>query len=498
MSAPPVDLQQLAVHRAAPETRRKTPWLSRYALPGLILAGFLALVAYAARDLLRPARPVTVTPVLTTRAAVQQGGAPLFVAAGWVEPRPTETLVTALAEGVVEKLLVVQGQEVKAGEPVAQLVAIDAQLALRTAEADLHQREAEAESIVARTEAELVFLPFQLQSAEAQERVLALDLEGKKSAGAGVVSAIAVARVESEWIGARAKVGDLRVRKQRLERESGTLKQLQRGETITQTPLTDSEAAMKTALTRVALARLAVDSARLRLERITVRAPAAGRVLALIARPGSRLMSQAPGHEANTVVSLYDPARLQVRADVRFEDLPGVQPGQPVRIESPAVPGGPLEGEVLFLTALADIQKNTLQVKAAIKNAPLVLRPDMLVQVTFLAVQRPSTEPAATETLRILVPRALVVAGDGGPRVWVVDQINGNARSQAVKLGRPASADLIEVAEGLNPADKLIVGGREGLTAGQRITIAGEDATLGVGAPSGSKPAKLQRHEGQH
>jgi len=498
MSAPPVDLRQLAVHRDLPEVRRGRPWLSRCVLPGAILAGFLTLLVYAARDTLRPARAVTVLPVITSRAALAQGGAPQFVAAGWVEPRPTEVLATALAEGVVEKLLVVQGQEVKAGEPVALLVDADARLALAVAEADLRQQEAAADSIQARTETDLLFLPFQLQTAEAQERVLALDLEGKKAAGNSVVSAIAVARVESEYIGARARVGELKVRKQRLERETATLKQLRAGEAIVPPTLTDTEAAMKTALTRVALARLAVDTARLRLERMTVRAPAAGRVLALIARPGSRLMGQASGHDASTILSLYDPARLQVRADVRFEDLPGVQPGQAVRIESPAVPGGPLDGEVLFLTALADIQKNTLQVKAAIKDAPPVLRPDMLVQVTFLTPQRADAGAAGTETLRILVPRALVEAADGGSRVWVADQANGVARAQAIQLGGAASADLVEVTAGLNPADKLIVGGRAGLTPGERIRITAEDATLGTAAPAGTKAAQLPRHDGKH
>src|SRR5205823_112429 len=126
--------------------------------------------------------------------------------------------------------------------------------------------------------------------------------------------------------------------------------------------LADAAAQAEAAAARLQLAEVAVDAARLRLDRMTVRAPSAGRVLALVARPGTRLMGQAGGtaHDASTVVTLYDPARLQVRADVRLEDVPRVVPGQPVRIETPAAPGGPLAGEVLFLTSQADIQKNTL------------------------------------------------------------------------------------------------------------------------------------------
>ena len=82
-----VDLQQLAVRRdgPAPQLRRPRHLASRYLLPGAVLAGFLVVLAWAARDSLLPSRPVTVVPVLTTRAEVRQEGTPLFQAAGWVE-----------------------------------------------------------------------------------------------------------------------------------------------------------------------------------------------------------------------------------------------------------------------------------------------------------------------------------------------------------------------------------------------------------------------------
>src|SRR5262249_23307839 len=129
--------------------------------------------------------------------------------------------------------------------------------------------------------------------------------------------------------------------------------------------LADAEGQVEAAEARLRQAQVAVEAARLRLDRTVVRAPVAGKVLALVARPGTRLMgfSGASHQDATTVVTLYDPAQLQVRADVRLEDVPRVQPGQAVKIETPAAPGGPLDGVVLFPTSQADIQKNTLQVK---------------------------------------------------------------------------------------------------------------------------------------
>jgi HlyD family secretion protein len=508
-----VDLRQLAVEREQPAVgpRPSRHLLSRYVLPGVVLLGFAGVLAWAARDSFLPARPVTVVPVIATRAVAQEEGAPLFVAAGWIEPRPTPILVTALAEGVVEQLLVVEGQEVKAGEPVAKLVEADARLALAAADADLKQKESEAESLLAGVEKELVFLPFKLQAAKAEEQLCRLDYEGKKRAS-GSVPEISILRAESDLATSGAKLKEFEVRQARLVREADSLPRMrdafvkdQQWRPAGGQPPTDVEVGMKAALIRVRQAQIALDTARLRLERMTVRAPLAGRVLALVARPGSRLMGQAlhAMQDASTVVSLYDPHRLQVRADVRFEDLPQFQPGQRVRIDSPAVPGRQVEGEALFATSIADIQKNTLQVKVAIIDPPPVLKPDMLVQVTFLAPARQGAQPGMTETMRLLVPRQLVESAAGGSRVWVADQAAGVARQRTVKLGRAMSQDLVEVTEGLTAADKLIVGGRDGLADGQRIKVTGEDTTLGTtGMPGGSKPARLERlpagHEGKH
>jgi hypothetical protein len=122
-----------------------------------------------------------------------------------------------------------------------------------------------------------------------------------------------------------------------------------------------------------------------------------------------------------------------------------------------------------------------LQVKVAIDAPPPVMKPDMLVQVTFLAPEKPKNKlEGSEEPLRLLVPRQLVETSDGGIHVWVADRVNDVARLQAIKLGQAGTEQLVEVVEGLNSMDKLIAGGREGLKAGERITVTGEDTTLGI------------------
>ena len=105
----------------------------------------------------------------------------------------------------------------------------------------------------------------------------------------------------------------------------------------------------------------------------------------------------------------------------------------------------------------------------------------MLVTATFLAPESPGGDPEESERERLLVPRQLVESGGDGHTVWVADA-SGTARLKIVRLGRAGTAELVEVLEGLTPTDRLIVGGREGLTDGERITISGEDASIGVAA----------------
>ncbi|HUG19195.1 MAG TPA: biotin/lipoyl-binding protein, partial [Planctomycetaceae bacterium] len=190
-----VDLSQLAIERTydlPTEATERRRWLSRYVLPLAIVGGLLALAGWAGFDLVFPPVDVTVVPIHATKTV--EAGETLFKTAGWVEPRPTAIRVAALAPGVVEKLLVVEDQPVEAGEPIAELIKDDAQLAFERAQADvklktaeLQQSEAalaaaktrfeqpvhleaplrEAEAMLAKMETLLTNLPFEIRRAEA-------------------------------------------------------------------------------------------------------------------------------------------------------------------------------------------------------------------------------------------------------------------------------------------------------------------------------------------
>ena len=493
-----VDLRALAVRRdeapAPAKACRSWHFGTRIILPCVILLGFFGIVGWSAKDRLLPAQQVTVVPVITTFMEIRSEGTPVFQAAGWIEPRPTSILVTALTEGVVEKLLVVEGQTIKEGDVVARLIQDDAKLALQMAEADreLYQADVErAKAVLAVTRAAL---PSQLQAARSHLDLAKKSFDSRKELfEQGASPYLSLPQAKSDFDAAMSGVAELEIRQ-------GTFK----AEGIR--PFAEAEANVKSATARLKQAETGVALAKLRLDRTLVTASVAGQVITLVAKPGQRLMGQSVmGHqEASTVITMFDPAMIQVRADVRLDDVPKVQPGQRVTIDTPVTPDRPLEGEVLQITSQADIQKNTLQVKVSVRTPPSTLRPDMLVQVTFLALPGRDAANGEKQSLRLLIPKQLVESAEGNTYVWIADLAGKVARKKSLKLGRQ-SGDFVEVVQGLNPAERLIADGRQGLTDGQRIAVTHADSGIeSVRPDGGARPKRLpdapekKDHSGKH
>ena len=510
-----VDLKQLAVDRGRYSPTDLAPprrLVSRYLLPVILIAGFLCLFAWAARDAFLPRTKVTITTVHSTREEMQAAGTPLFKAAGWVEPRPTPIRVAALAEGVIRDLLVVEDQAVSAGELIAQLVDDDARLSLDAATATLTLRmaelkqaqatldasltnlkeptylqaaAAESEAQLAAVETKLTNLPFLVSAAAARLTFAEVRLKAQLDAGTAV-SQIGVDEARSLRDEMKAVLDELNRRNESLEAEQKALK-LKRDadrrrlelKTDERRAVEESQALLESARARLKQAQVAVDEAQLRLDRMQIRSPVDGRVMHLLTSPGTHLsggQARQGEHDGGVVVTLYQPKMLQIRVDVRFEDLPQTGRDQPVLIESPAL-REPLQGRVLFPTSFADIQKNTLSVKVVIDDPPAVMKPDMLVDVTFLIPERNSRtgnpENERTVPMRIYVPRRLVRTDDSGSYVWTADLLARIARQQRVTVQKTSKAgDMVEVTDGLSIASRLIESGSESLNNGDRIEVA--------------------------
>jgi len=516
----PIDLSRLTLDRSpASTTTRKQPvhyrkrLISRFVLPFCVLLGFAILLVTAAGTRLVPARSVTVVPVIVKRAELQQAGATQFQAPGWIEPRPTASSVAAMTPGVIEELMVVAGQSVQKGEPIARLVSIDAELTLEQAmnslairDGDLNRAKAElsaarirfdnpvhlriqladAKSNLAKSKTELAKIPFLIEAAGLSAKYTLGSMKGKQSAK-GAIPDNTIAKAENDHAMATANLQELHQRKPNLEREVSALEEVvhalerQLELLVEETrQLHEAEAKVQSAEAYRNEAKLQVRQAELALDRNTVRAPMDGRILRLVAAPGSRVMGleTTAGQSSSTVAEMYDPQKLQLRVDVRLENVPMVTPGQRVEIET-ASSREVIHGQVLQITSSANIQKNTLEVKVELLAPPSTVSPEMLVTASFLATNIDASPNSPSEAQRLFVPSSFIQSLESGSHVWIVDEIS-TARKRSVELGGKTGDDLVAIQSGLRVTDKLIASGLDGLRDGTRVNVTGDDPIIGM------------------
>ncbi len=493
----------------SPPARR---WLTRVGLPGALIIAFAALLARASWDSLRPALavqtvPAAVRPSHELGAAVQAADEVVAQAPGWIEPAPYPFAVSALADGVVAELLVLDGDTVSAGQVVARLVADDAELALRAAEAQLAEQQAarssaraqlanaqlrwahpvEVERAVATAEAGLAAARAELQrlpneEAHSRARLRELELESAQ-----------LTRVGDAWVpgfeleaagyrveGEAARLAGIIARRPMLNAEvRGLEAELQAARRNHELRFAErlerdlAEAQLQQAEARVARAEVSRDEAALRLERMQVKSAQPGIVLRRLAAPGSKLMLAMDEAHSAHVLHLYTPDSLQVRVDVPLADAARVGLGQRVEILCEVLPDHVFAGRVLRRVQLADLVKNTVELQVSVEAAAGLLTPDMLCRVKFFGRGSAETDSAPEDSsagLSVFVPGSLIDDGS----VWVLDPSDGVARRRSVKLGAHRLHGWIEVREGVFPGEHVIDPRRVTLSDGERVRVVGE------------------------
>lgn len=465
---PSPDLSLLARDRAAgpsPASRRRLLW--QRLLPVAILAGFLAVFGVIYGDRLWPAQPVRVSPVLAiAQGADDQPGeaaAPpepddvpmLFQASGWIEPDPLPIKATALTDGVIDEVHVLEGQPVTAGQLIATLIDDDARLTLQQARERLldaqHAREAHCagipvaerriEAAKSRAAADHAMLG---QARDQLER-----LEGVKS-GAVSITDLIQARFAADRLAALAEESNTKI--DELTADLARIRE--------EIPMMDA---------RIGVAAAQVAEAELALERTRITAPVAGRVLRLLAAPGMKRMLRMEDVDSATVAVIYQPERLQVRVDVPLADAAGLSVGQAARIRCGLLPDTVFRGEVVRIAGEADIQRNTLQAKVRLIDPVPQLRPDMLCRVEFLGgtgapgARALAGRPAA---LTLFVPVAALA--DDATAVWVCNPETRRVARRPVTPGPLRRNDHRQVADGLRPGEWVVLD-PAGLTDNRRV-----------------------------
>lgn len=490
----------------APQARRLS---TAHLAGGLVAIAVATLLVISAGSSLQPTTTVAVRPAVFERASVAAVAADdtttpgvTVQAPGWLEADPFFVAATALADGVVETVDVLEGETVEAGQVVATLVADDAAIELEraaaahavmvaaeaVARADLDAAEADwanpvareravavAEAAVAELEAELVRLPAQVSAASATLDGLREELERLETAlersAANPIEVIVlragVAAQESKLESTRRMEAVLQARLNAAAAELAAARRDFELRTEERRALAAARAARDRAAAAAAEAAANLSEAQLRFDRMVIRAPITGVVQRRFKVPGDKVMFGMDSPHSAHVLHLYDPESIQVRVDVPLADAAHVFVGQVCEVVVEVLPDTTFGGTVTRVTHEADLQKNTLQVKVAVTDPSPLLRPEMLTRVRFVprgGVAAPSSDDAST----VRVPVECI--DPDGPRVVAVrDRRGGVGKAVFVPIEIDHEIDgYAHVRGALNGGDLLVVA-PDALESGERL-----------------------------
>lgn len=487
---------------------RPYPWKTRILIPAGITAALLVAAGWSARESFLPATDVRVVPAILKPVeqlmTVQHSDAvPSVVtqAAGWIEPDPFPIAISALADGVLREVLVLDGQHVKAGEVVARLNDDDAKLSLRRAQAELASRQADLSAaqrswdnpterrravdtsiaMLEESRAELAKLDADVAAERAREDELA-DLVRRLEQ-----SFAARASGESELVAVKFKLQAQRAQANATEAKRPVLEATIRQRAAEAAAAEenaklriDESRALESAKAAVMLAKAVVDEANLRSSRMEIRSPQDGVIMSRLNVPGGKVILAMDAEHSAHIARLYDPAKLQVRVDVPLADANKVGVGSAAEISVEALPGRTFRGQVTRMVNEADITKNTIQFKVQIENPDAGLKPEMLARVKFMARKNdsPATKQARTMSQLPFVPQSLISGESPNATVLLADRRSGVAQRRAITLSDQRQGDWIAVSAGIAAGDDLIAEPSQ-LADGARIRVVGEMESKG-------------------
>ncbi|NVO24729.1 efflux RND transporter periplasmic adaptor subunit [Donghicola mangrovi] len=340
------------------------------------------------------------------------------LATGLIE---AESLVSvgARTSGQIEELLVKVGDEVTSGALIAQIDSLEQQNALKQAEADLAQIEAE------------------IASNAAEIKLAELNLARiSKLSGSKLSTADDLDSAEAALAVARAAADSLAAQKSRAEVE--------------------------------------VAAAQLDLDRTRITAPMDGTVVAVVSDEGTTLNAST---ESPTIVKLAALDRMEIKAEISEADVVNVHAGQAVRfsllgatdVEYDAV----LDAVEPAPSSIADSDEVSTD-EAIYYNARFIVdNPDRILRIGMSAnvtVVLDSVKDAVTLPLSALPERA---EADGRYALPVMDA-SGKPARRMVEVGVRGATD-VQILSGLEDGDQVVA------AAGLPVDV--PSAQMGAGGP---------------
>ncbi|MFO8027500.1 MAG: efflux RND transporter periplasmic adaptor subunit [Opitutales bacterium] len=249
----------------------------------------------------------------------------------------------------------------------------------------------------------------------------------------------------------------LDVAKAELANAEGKLRMMEAGPTGTE--LAVQEAAVQEASSGLALAEAHLDEC-------VITAPFNGVITEVHVRPGDLAVPRSP------LVGMYDPASLVVRFSVPEKHSSAMRQGLELTVTLDSQPGQTFSGRVSRVYPQLNSPLRTRTVEAGVEEEA-DLMPNQFARLTLNVESVPNA---------IMIPREAVVE-TGGKRIVAFVVSDGRAERRTIELGVERER-VVQVTNGIDEGDRVIVAGNENLKDGASVRIANTEKDSDAERPS--------------
>lgn len=344
--------------------------------------------------------------------------------------------------GIINKMHVRVGDNVIAGQVIAEIDSRELMAQVNEAEASLSRAEVEYDRI-------LVTYPLQIAEARAQVA------SAKASADYNELNYRRVKQLVDEDLDAR---DTLDVARQQMVAATQTLVAARASQSRLEQEFERQKLSAEQSR-RQAEASLA--TARIRLDYATIRSPMNGIVSQVTAQEGETVVS---GLQVTNLITVIDPSRLEMWVYVDETDVGQVKPGLPVEFTVDSLPGKTFSGEVRLIYPEPEVRDSIVYYQTVVplsKETALQLRAEMTTQCRVIVETKENV---------LALPNEAVKWINGEQVVFKVDQ-RGGVTPVSVSFGLRGSS-----------SSEVVAGLVEGDLVATRLVLSGSDAA-GAAAP---------------
>lgn len=171
-----------------------------------------------------------------------------------------------------------------------------------------------------------------------------------------------------------------------------------------------------------------------------------------------------------------------LKADFRLPErfISSIEVGQTLELQVDARPGQLFAGQVYAISPLIEEGGRSILVRAKVDNTEGLLSPGMFARVQLIT----------DESLAVVVPEASL--SPSGQLQYVYRVKEGQAERLAIQIGERRGG-LVEVLQGLEPGDQVVVSGLQRMRPGAAVTPTGEPASASEVAQRARESARSLR-----